>query len=326
MKCKTVCLALLPLAFAACNGGVFVDDYMPHGAVCIQMSDPDRVEKIAFASGNWGIDYIEGWANSVEAYTLDGKPAYLPFAEGELGVLHCKSDYADIRIEKSGAKELKVSYAENLLDDVLELVIKVGNRYKQEDVRLNLAPTPKYQVDSIVYDWQAFEFYGQNTIEEMETIEVDNSASDRPTSITVYPFRRTKQREIYLFPERYSGNWDEEKFGRCFGTHPSPRMTIPDVVDGKPVLADTKIPFDNGHQYIDINADRNLAVTVTIDAHDRRRVLVYNYVQQYGVPFKIYASGPKKDEKYQFDGYLSSDGYDCTDYLIFKQKIAKSKM
>ena len=53
MKCETIYIALIGLVLAACNGDVFVDDYLPHGAATVLMSEDNRTAEITFTSDNW---------------------------------------------------------------------------------------------------------------------------------------------------------------------------------------------------------------------------------------------------------------------------------
>ena len=50
MKCETIYIALIGLVLAACNGDVFVDDYLPHGAATVLMSEDNRTAEIIIAS------------------------------------------------------------------------------------------------------------------------------------------------------------------------------------------------------------------------------------------------------------------------------------
>ncbi|WP_290080011.1 hypothetical protein, partial [Bacteroides acidifaciens] len=72
-----------------------------------------------------------------------------------------------------------------------------------------------------------------------------------------------------------------------------PEIVIPDIINQeKPVLGNTKIPFGIKQQYIATDVDKDKAVEVKIDAHDKRKVVVYNYLERYEVPLKVYASNP----------------------------------
>ncbi|WP_294630210.1 hypothetical protein [uncultured Bacteroides sp.] len=315
--------AFLLLALAACNNGVFIDDYLPHGVADITMSEDNRTTEITFAADNWGIDYIDGAMMEIKSYTLDGKETYLPFKEKELGVLHCKNEYVDFRIEKNCGNKLKISYDENLYDNPLDINIFTSNAYKTEEIKVRLAPTSKYRVDSVVYDWKRFDLYEYGLMDEMDSFIVDNTRENAPVTIVVYPYRNSR-RELRFYPYSAGGSWEEEKFRLHFGDN-LPEITIPDIIDQeKPVLGNTKIPFGIGLQYIAAGVDKykDKAVEVTIGAHDKRKVLVFNYLEQYVVPLKVYASNPISGGKREFSAFLHNRNYIYTgNDFIFKQKI-----
>ncbi|HLV41968.1 MAG TPA: hypothetical protein VKY37_06805, partial [Brumimicrobium sp.] len=123
------------------------------------------------------------------AYTLDGELTHLPFDEKELGTVHYTSDYIDFYVEKVSGNKLKVTLNENLHNENTELMIIVGNEYKQEYISMLLAPTTKYQIDSVVYDWDKFEIH--DGLKEMENLIVNNQQSSSPITIRFYPFKKS---------------------------------------------------------------------------------------------------------------------------------------
>ncbi|WP_285829124.1 hypothetical protein [Bacteroides acidifaciens] len=99
-----------------------------------------------------------------------------------------------------------------------------------------------------------------------------------------------------------------------------PAIVIPDIINQeKPVLGNTKIPFGIKQQYIAADVDKDKAVEVKIDAHDKRKVVVYNYLERYEIPLKVYASNPITGGKREFSAFLYSQSY--INYLIFKEKM-----
>ncbi|WP_288149333.1 hypothetical protein [Bacteroides acidifaciens] len=116
-----------------------------------------------------------------------------------------------------------------------------------------------------------------------------------------------------------SDNWEEEKYSLLFGDN-LPAIVIPDIINQeKPVLGNTKIPFGIKQQYIAADVDKDKAVEVKIDAHDKRKVVVYNYLERYEIPLKVYASNPITGGKREFSAFLYSQSY--INYLIFKEKM-----
>src|SRR5690606_5240033 len=127
----------------------------PGGHEEITISENDNIKEIDFKSDNRNLytvvcemDYL-----IANAYTLDGELTHLPFDEKELGTVHYTSDYIDFYVEKVSGNKLKVTLNENLHNENAELLIIVGNEYKEEYIKMVLAPTSKYQIDSVVYDW-----------------------------------------------------------------------------------------------------------------------------------------------------------------------------
>ena len=145
MMIKTLKLFLLTtlIFITGCNGDVFVDDFLPGGHEEITISENDNIKEINFKSDNWNlynvvceIDYL-----IANAYTLDGEHTHLPFDEKELGTVHYTSDYIDFYVEKVSGNKLKVTLNENLHNENAELLIIVGNEYKEEYIKMVLAPT-----------------------------------------------------------------------------------------------------------------------------------------------------------------------------------------
>ena len=304
------------ISFTGCNGDVFIDDFLPRGHEEITISETDNIKEIDFKSDNWNLytvvcemDYL-----IANAYTLDGELTHLPFDEKELGTVHYTSDYIDFYVEKESGNKLKVTLNENLHNENAELLIIVGNEYKEEYIKMVLAPTSKYQIDSVVYDWGKFEIYEGN-LKEMENLIVYNKFSSSPVTIKVYPFRKSTHEISFYDPTL---PWDKEVFSRLFGI-PLPEITIPDIVDSKPVLNETKVTFGIRDQQLKTDLDNELFVDVTIDGFDNRKIRVFNQLRKYTVPYSIYLSNTKTGKRRSFTGELHSE--EPIDYLIHKQVL-----
>ena len=113
-------------------------------------------------------------------------------------------------------------------------------------------------------------------------------------------------------------SWEEELFKRLLGVT-LPEITIPDMVDSKPVLLSTKVPFGIMEQQLETPLDKELSVKVTVDAHDKRKIEVFNEMERYSVPYKVYVSHPKTGKKHTFSGELISSR--PIDYFVFKRKV-----
>lgn len=304
------------ISLAGCNGDIFIEDYMPKEHYDITISETNNSKEINFKSDSWALISIFTETfdlYTIDAYTIDGKPANLPFEERELGTVHFKNDYIDVQIEKKSGKKLKVILNENLTNENFRMFIAVGNSFKHEKIEVQLAPTQKYQIDSVVYDFDKFEM-DEGRLEEMQDIIIYNIDSS-PLTISVLPYSKSSH-EILFYNS--TTVWKEELFTNLLGT-PLPEITIPDVADGKPVLRDTKIAFGIQEQHLAVDLDKELSVDVTIDGFDKRKVIVFNVMRSYSVPYKIYISNPRTGKKLTFSGKLDSS--EPIDYYIFKRVL-----
>ena len=316
---RILCVSML-IFLAGCNGDIFIDDYMPKGYDEITISETDNSKEINFKSDNWGLIKIVCETSdqyTINAYTIDGESTDLPFEEKKLGTIHVKNDYIDVQVEKKSGKKLKVILNENLMNENVRMLIVVGNSFKYEEIEVQLTPTQKYQIDRIVYDFDKFETY-EAGLKEMETLTIRNNSSP-PLTISFFPYRKST-REILFYASTTA--WEEELFTRLLGI-PLPEITIPDVADGKPVLRDSKAAFGIKEQQLAVGLDKELSVDVTIDGFDKRKVIVFNEMRNYSVPYKLYISNPRTGKELTFSGKLRSS--EPVDYFIFKQVLDENE-
>lgn len=304
------------ISLAGCNGDVFIDDYMSKGDDEITISETNNSKEINFKSDNWGLIGIVCETSdqyTINAYNIDGELTYLPFKEKELGTVLLKNDYMDVQVEKKGGNKLKVVLNENLINENVRMLIEVGNSFKYEKIEVQLAPTQKYQIDSVVYDFDKFET-DVSRLEKMQNIIIENNASS-PLTFSVFPYNKSSH-EILFYNS--TTVWREELFPNLLGI-PLPEITIPDVADGKPVLRDTKIAFGIQEQHLAVDLDKEFSVDVTIDGFDKKKVVVFNVMRSYSVPYKIYISNPRTGKKITSSGKLYSS--EPMDYYILKQVL-----
>lgn len=312
---RVLCLSML-ISLAGCNGDVFIDDYMSKGDDEITISETNNSKEINFKSDNWGLIGIVCETSdqyTINAYNIDGELTYLPFKEKELGTVHLKNDYMDVQVEKKGGNKLKVILNENLINENVRMLIEVGNSFKYEKIEVQLAPTQKYQIDSVVYDFDKFET-DVSRLEKMQNIIIENNASS-PLTFSVFPYNKSSHEILF---SNSTTVWREELFTNLLGI-PLPEITIPDVADGKPVLRDTKIAFGIQGQHLAVDLDKEFSVDVTIDGFDKIKVVVFNVMRSYSVPYKIYISNPRTGKKITSSGKLYSS--EPMDYYILKQVL-----
>ena len=88
-------------------------------------------------------------------------------------------------------------------------------------------------------------------------------------------------------------------------------------VSGTPVVAESSARFARNDQQLPLSFPDDEQVTVTAKPHERLNVEVYLSLEQFRVPYTVYASGPAGRQR-TFTGTLhSSLPYD---YLILKPK------
>lgn len=155
LQCGILAVAWL---LAGCNSDVFIDKFLS-AEPSVSLSEAEKEVTVCFEADNWDILGVESLREgvAVSATDLEGKNSkYLPFEEGETGIVYCKNAFLDFRVEKRNGSELHFISGENLYDQPFETFVRVGNRYEEKVIRVSFSPTRKYQIDSVAYDWSQF--------------------------------------------------------------------------------------------------------------------------------------------------------------------------
>ena len=320
-------LGILTL-LCSCNSDIFIEDFLPEVPQAIVITEADNSKEVHFNADNWALFDITPLSTmpssttytTLKAYTPDGKPVSFPSGEREYGMLHYTNDFIDFQVEKKSGNKLKIVLHENLLNDDVEMQVTVGNDYKTEQIELLLAPTQKYKIDSVVYDWNQLIIY-KNHIERMESIIINNQHATMPVSFYFHPYKNSVHK-VRFYNSSIAWDEDEEKFTYLLGT-PLPQITIPEIVNSKPVLNNTKAAFGINYQELETNLDKELSVKVTVDGGDIREVILFNNLEYYVVPYKVYLSNPSTDKKLLFSGELRSSR--PIDYFILKTVVDKNE-
>ena len=316
---RILCISIL-IFLAGCNGDIFVEDFMPTEYDEITISETNNGKEINFKSDNWGLLGVACETPDrykTNRYTIDGELTNLPFEVKELGTIHIKSDYLDVLVERKSGDKLKVILNENLMNKNVRMLIEVGNSFKYEQIEVQLAPTQKYQIDRVVYDFYSFET-NENRLIDMETLTINNTSAS-PMTVSFFPYRKSTH-EITFYDSTIK--WEWELLTNLLGI-PLPEITIPDVVDGKPVLRNKKAAFGIREQRLDVDLNKELSVDVTIDGFDKRKVVVLNLMRSYSVPYIIYLSNPRTGKEITFSGELYSS--EPIDYFVLKEKLDENE-
>lgn len=301
---------------AACNPGVFIEEFLPESS---EILVKDGQAAVDFKAENWDILDIyrddissSAWIN----YTicdLDGVPTSkrLPLENGDLAAISIRNEFQDIKIEKTNRRTLVATGKENMDDHAALYVVRVGNEHEWKFLSFVFPPSQKYQIDSVVYRWDAFVCSDNMLREAGRTFRIDNSLSSAPATIYVRPYEDAF-RDVRCF---FDNGWSAYALARIFGTRKQ-EITIPDVADAGPVPGRLRIPFGEEWHRLDTGLDRNLEVPVTVQAGERRRIEVFLCLEKYSVPFTVYASNPETGRNRVFSGSLDSER--PFDYLVLK--------
>lgn len=304
-------------AFLSCNSDVFIDDFLQKSA-SLSVTEENRDATLKFNTDDWSLLDINSEYSNIfmEVTDLEGNFKALPFNNNEQGIVRCYNDYFELRIEKRHSRELQVIMLENLYDSTLMFSVKVGNQYAQKNIDINVGTMQKYRIDSVIYDWNKWKVF-TNGVVLVDSLVVDNSKGTEPVSVTLYPYK-TAERVIKLFYP--NGVWEifKEEYRKCLGI-PLPQIVIPDLEGEHPILGDTRIVFGIEEQKLETKLEKNLEVKKNVLAGDVRKLMVYNGIDEYTVPYKVYVSHPITGRQRIFKGELQSK---CPkDYLVIPEKV-----
>lgn len=313
MRNRIILLSILiTILLGSCNSGIFIEDFITDIPDTCKV-ESDKPYKLYFDTEDWDILNIYSTKSMLlEIFELDGitKKDYLPLENGENAIISYKDTYCNFRIEKRNSHEMEIFCDKNLNNSPLGLSIEVGNKYVRKTINVSLKPTNKFVVDKVEYDFENDFYYSKFPAEQVEAMTVDNTNSSRPVILSFYPFKNAKRR-IEFHPDDYDTFSNADRF---LGSQLA-EITIPDILDGKPVIQNTKVTFGLSNQsFWTGKLDKDLVVKDTINPGEMKNIEIYNNIEEFHVNYKIHTSNHKTGEKYIFTGRLYS--MDPYDYLI----------
>lgn len=160
-------LYLILAVLCGCNSDVFVDKFSP-SAKSVHVPADGSEAILRFEASNWrtqGLWLRTDFTQSVDGgtydpvvgdiYSLDdalmARDTELYWQEAESFRFVAHSSTFKLTIERTSGKELRFLDAENLGTGSLQLQLNVGNDYSYEQIDLYIDPSPRYQLDSLVY-------------------------------------------------------------------------------------------------------------------------------------------------------------------------------
>lgn len=322
MRATTIVLLyiILTTLFTNCNPDIFIDDFITEYPDTFYV-EKGKPFKLNFNSDNWNITNIEGVSINTFDYTiydLEGNPIYNNFLllhEGETGIIYYESTYYAFRIEKRNNRELEIICVKNIVNQPIAFTIIVGNEYFHKEINVSLQPTSKFVIDRVEYDFENDFYYCDYVVEQVDGMTVNNSNSEEPVTLNFYPFKNSL-RKIQFYPDDYeSFNNMDKILGENLAEIP-----IPDIVDGKPVMGNTKVKFGLLEQsFWTGRLDKDFMVSTTVQPGEIKNIEVYNDIEEFHVNYKVHASNPDTGEECVFTGRLNSK--DPFNYLVIFPKL-----
>ena len=318
MKTKIIILSILiTTLFTGCNSDIFIKDFIT------EVPDTCKVEKgkpykLNFDSDNWDVLNIYSMTSmNYDIYDLDGnkKNNRLPLENGETAIISYESTYYKFRIEKRNTREIIIQCDKNLYNSPVNFSIEVGNQYTRKTIDVVLNPTSKFVIDKVEYDFENDFYYCDYVVEKVDGINVNNSDSEEPVTFNFYPFKNSL-RKIKFYPDDYeSFNNMDKVLGENLAEIP-----IPDIVNSKPVMGNTKVKFGLLEQsFWTGRLDKDFMISTTVQPGEAKNIEVYNDIEEFHVNYKVHASNPDTGEKFAFTGRLNSK--DPFDYLMIFPKL-----
>ena len=309
----TLLLVVMPF-LTGCNSEIFIDRLITEiPDTCIV--EDNKSYRVNFDSEDWDILNIYNMEYfSLKIYDLDGnfKKDYLPLENNETAIIHCESTYYKFRIEKRDRRSMDIICEKNLNNSFEDFKIEVGNKYIRKTIDVSLKPTRKFVLDKVEYDFSKDFYYSEDIIEQVDGMNVYNSGNETIT-LSFYPFKDSKRR-IEFHPD------DNAKFNNIdkYLGYDLPQITIPDIVNGKPVLNNTKVTFGLKEQSFRTGrVDKDLIIYINVKPKEKKNCMIYNCIEEYHVNYKVHVSNPDTGEKLIFTGRMSSA--DPFDYIYIPQ-------
>lgn len=311
-------IATITVLFCGCNNDVFINDYAPSTEE-IKLSDTDSTAIVSFKAPNWDIRNIY----SIDEYDnfneirgdIYGKDGQLiatnsSFYASEEEAVKMVIDQSDIRltIERTDETHLCFSKPENMNLKSMTLTVNVGNDYNTRDISVELKPSSRYELDSIVYTLNPYTSQ-DSVIYRTNIITLINATSDVSTHI-ITPYTYFDQE--YTFTDLYimGTSYRQAEVLKIFGKD-APTVPVPEIewfntnIIMQLVMKGTTMQLSETTQYLPTSEEK-LKVHEEIPVDPYKLITCYMgcWYEQISVECDIYASQPKTGKKYILKGTL----------------------
>lgn len=304
------------MLLAGCNGDVFINDFAPSVSEVQMEEGADYC--IGFEADNWEMQgvYMEHYSPDywVEAlngdyYDADGRllaenrPS-LELTGGEYTKMVLRHPQLALTLERTGPKKLRLTDAENIGLEACRLVITVGNEYDIRNIGVQLEPSTRYRLDSIVYRLDSY--YLQERYSSETFLVNPVNAGTGTMHYDLYPYEKQHIRLDFLGGGSFFGDpqLTAEQLD-VFGSE-LPVLPVPAVdAYGWPVPSDETVRLSAETVLLPPSSGL-LAVheTVTVPPGKQVTCLVRCWYTYYGIGYTFYATNPRTGKQREFEGML----------------------
>ena len=310
-------IATLSALLCGCNRDVFINDYAP-SAEEIKLSDTDSTVTVSFKASNWVIRNVfstdeDGAFREVlgDIYAKDGHLIAMnsPFYMSEEETVKMVVDQPDIHltIERTDETHLCFSKPENMNLEPMMLTVNVGNDYDEREISVELKPSSRYELDSIVYTLD-FYTYQDSAIYRTEIIDMVNATSQFGMKVTPYEYFQQEYTftDLYIMDTSYRQTELLKIFGKDAPTVPVPEIEwfYTNIIE-QIVMKGTTMQLSETTQYLPASEEKLEAYeAIPVGPHKQITCYMGCWYKQIGVDCDIYVSHPKSGKKRILKGTL----------------------
>ena len=291
----TICLLILG-EFYGCNGDVFVDDFRPSDSELMLDGNGD-VATIQFAAANWDWMYV-AFDFPIQYNIYDADNRLITTDQGPslngLGKIVCTGEMIDFTIERVHPKEVKITVGENALSAPFQFQLRASNEYEWQEIRVEISPTDRYVMDSIIYSLDAYSYDPENKIEKKEGVSFHNLTSVSST-YTFFPFE-----SFYHFIKFKS---DVPEAFQLLG-EAGLTVEIPSMKDGYLVMNGKRVPFISEQQMLpSSNTEQKEDIIPPRTSRYYTLLMMYDWLE---TRYTLYVSHSKSKKQRIVTGTLQS--------------------
>lgn len=308
---RAAAAVLIAVCLQGCNQDRFIDEFLKE-APKIELSHGESAS-VHFENGQWKIlqvttadTYLEfsGDIYDLEGNLLREDTRYVSDMDGLFKFVHHQSNMI-FSITRSAKDRLIIALEESVRDEPVCIEVLVGNEWAQKRIQAILNPCRKYVIEKVEYDFTKLDYY--NNAMELKSKDTYRNTGDTPLTVILMPYqdiyREIKLLELEDLNRPNTAVFDSDLLP-IFGKG-RPTFEIPDIIDGKPVMKGTIVPFSANVCHLPTGLPEDKQVKVEIPAFSHMEVSCFLEMQQYDIPVKIKAVNPDTGNRINYSARLS---------------------